>query len=57
MPVWAAGQTGRFPGPDTVEVWTPGDLVQRIEREQLIWEPPGATGPFVLTMQELFKPL
>jgi Uma2 family endonuclease len=43
--------------PDTrsVEVWTPADTFPRMEREQLVWHPAGASAPFVLPLDELFS--
>ncbi len=40
-----------------VEVWTPGDTFPRFEREQLVWQPAGATEPFTYALTELFAPV
>lgn len=40
-----------------VEVWTPPAQFPQIERERLIWHPPGAAQRFLLELQELFQPL
>lgn len=40
-----------------VEVWTPPAEFPQIEHERLIWHPAGATQPFVLELEELFRPL
>jgi len=39
----------------SVEVWTPADTFPRMEREQLVWHPAGASAPFVLPLDELFS--
>jgi Uma2 family endonuclease len=39
-----------------VEVWTPADLFPRIERDRLTWQPEGVAEPFVLSIEELFRP-
>jgi Uma2 family endonuclease len=38
-----------------VEVWTPGDVFPRIERDRLVWQPEGANASFTLPLQELFR--
>lgn len=40
-----------------VEVWAPGLDFPRIEREQLVWQPVGATEPFTYALAELFAPV
>jgi Uma2 family endonuclease len=40
-----------------VEVWTPGAAFPAFERERLVWHPEGATTPFTLGLDELFRPL
>jgi Uma2 family endonuclease len=40
-----------------VEVWTPSDDFPTIQRERLVWHPPGAREPFTLSLEELFRPL
>jgi Uma2 family endonuclease len=39
------------------EVWTPEDHFPRVERTRLQWAPDGAAAPFVLDLEELFRPL
>ena len=41
----------------TVEIWTPSDEFPVVERELLLWHPPGAGLPFALSLEELFRPL
>lgn len=40
-----------------VEVWTPGAPFPQVEAEQLLWHAPGASAPFTLALQELFRPI
>ncbi len=40
-----------------VEVWTPADDFQAIERERLVWRPAVVAEPFTLSLAELFRPL
>jgi Uma2 family endonuclease len=40
-----------------VEVWTPADDFPAIERDRLIWQAPGASTPFELSLSNLFRPL
>lgn len=40
-----------------VEVWTPDAGAPRVELEQLVWHPEGATAAFELALQDLFRPL
>jgi Uma2 family endonuclease len=40
-----------------VEVWTPSDDFPRIQRQRLVWNPSGAREPFILSLEELFRPL
>lgn len=40
-----------------VEVWTPHAEFPAIERERLVWHPPGAGTPFMLELPELFRPI
>ncbi|HEX5386186.1 MAG TPA: Uma2 family endonuclease [Gemmatimonadales bacterium] len=40
-----------------VEVWTPADSFPTFERERLVWQPPGADRPLLLSLAELFQPL
>ena len=40
-----------------VEVWTPADDFPAVERERLVWHPPGGAEPFVLSLAELFRPV
>lgn len=48
-----------FVDPDDrqVEAWSPGDTFPVFERERLIWHPAGAARPFVLPLEELFRPI
>ncbi len=41
----------------SVEVWTPEDSFPVLERERLVWQPPGARVSFSLSLEELFRPL
>jgi len=41
----------------SVEIWTPADDFPVLERERLVWHPPGAGGPFTLTLDQLFRSL
>jgi Uma2 family endonuclease len=41
----------------SVEIWTPADDFPAVERERLLWHPPGARDPFELSVEELFRPL
>jgi Uma2 family endonuclease len=41
----------------SVEIWTPSDEFPTIERERLLWHPPGAPEGFQLSLEELFRPL
>ena len=41
----------------TVEVWTSGAEEARVERDVLAWHPTGASEPFLLPLEELFRPL
>lgn len=40
-----------------VETWSPADTFPQVERERLIWHPAGAAHPFVLSLEELFRPI
>ena len=40
-----------------VEVWAPDDTTPSFERERLLWHPAGATRPFELDLQTLFRPI
>jgi Uma2 family endonuclease len=40
-----------------VEIWTPADDFPAIERQRLLWQPPGASEPFELELEALFEPL
>jgi Uma2 family endonuclease len=40
-----------------VEVWTPGDAFPRIERDRLSWHPLGAGAPWLLSVEDLFRPI
>ncbi len=39
------------------EVWTQVDLFPRTENECLVWRPNGATEPFEMPLEELFRPI
>lgn len=41
----------------SVEIWTPTDDFPVVERERLMWHAPGAGEPFVLGLEELFRPI
>ncbi|MGH7627730.1 MAG: Uma2 family endonuclease, partial [Gemmatimonadaceae bacterium] len=41
----------------SVEEWTPGAAVPRIERHELIWHPAGAVSPCTILLAGLFRPL
>lgn len=40
-----------------VEIWTPADAFPAFKRERLSWHPAGAARPFVIELQDLFRPL
>jgi Uma2 family endonuclease len=40
-----------------VEVWTPEDDFPAVERKQLSWQPAGASRPFALNLEDLFRPI
>jgi Uma2 family endonuclease len=40
-----------------VEVWTPEDVAPPLERESLAWQPAGASRPFELKLETLFRPI
>ena len=41
----------------SAEVWTQVDLFPRAERDVLVWRPNGASEPFELALEELFRPI
>ena len=41
----------------SAEIWTRVDLFPRAERECLVWRPNGASEPFELLLEELFRPI
>lgn len=41
----------------SVEVWTDDAVFPRVERELLAWHPAGASAPFTLSLEELFRPI
>ena len=41
----------------SAEAWTPADRFPRVERQELVWAPAGATAPFVMRLDELFRPI
>ena len=49
---WVADADARI-----VEVWTPSDDFPAVERETLRWHPAGASAPFTVSLDELFRPL
>jgi Uma2 family endonuclease len=40
-----------------IEVWTPDMDLPIVERERVTWRPAGAGHPFVLDLQDLFRPI
>lgn len=40
-----------------VEVWTPESRFPTVERDRIVWQPEGASGEFVLRIDDLFKPI
>jgi Uma2 family endonuclease len=40
-----------------VELWTPEAEFPTVERERLIWHPTGAGRPFILELNDLFRPI
>jgi Uma2 family endonuclease len=40
-----------------VEVWTPDAESPIIERDRLSWHPAGASRPFSLALEDLFRPI
>ncbi|HEY6059293.1 MAG TPA: Uma2 family endonuclease [Gemmatimonadales bacterium] len=40
-----------------VEIWTPDLRFPILERERLVWHPPGATAPYTLDLPDLFRPV
>jgi Uma2 family endonuclease len=45
------------PDERSVEVWSPAATLPTTEYEHLVWYPAGATRPFVLALEELFRPI
>lgn len=45
------------PEDGTVEVWTPGSTLPRVERDRVTWKPAGAPEPFAVALAELFQPI
>jgi Uma2 family endonuclease len=41
----------------TVEVWTPEVDFPAVERERLSWRPSSTAEPFILSLEELFRPV
>lgn len=39
-----------------VEIWTPEASLPAIERERLVWQPPGAAEPLVIPLEEILPP-
>jgi Uma2 family endonuclease len=40
-----------------VEIWTPSADFPTLERDRLVWQPPGVPEPFMLSVEELFRKL
>ncbi len=40
-----------------VECWTPDAITPTTERERLTWHPSGASTPYVIDLEQLFRPL
>jgi Uma2 family endonuclease len=47
---WAVDPDARV-----IDVWTPTALIPEVVNERLVWEPTGASTPFILTAAELFR--
>ena len=45
------------PDQRSVEIWTPDARFPTIERNQVVWQPAGASDGFTLELSELFRPL
>lgn len=45
------------PADRAIEVWTPPSTLPAVERERLVWSPPGSDTPFTLDLDELFRPI
>lgn len=45
------------PDDRAIEVWTPDARLPTMERERVAWWPVDAATPFVLTLEELFRPI
>lgn len=45
------------PDARTIEVWTPDSLAPAVQREQVVWTPPGGAAPLVVPLAKLFRPL
>ena len=41
----------------SVEVWTPEDEFPRVEQRRVEWRVPGGEEPFVVELEDLFRPL
>jgi Uma2 family endonuclease len=39
------------------EIWTPADSFPVFEEERLRWQPEGASEPFAMTLEDLFRPV
>jgi Uma2 family endonuclease len=44
-------------GDRNVEVWSPDAVFPRVETEQLVWHPAGATQPLTIPLADLFRPI
>lgn len=49
---WVADTDGAF-----AEVWRPDSVQPEFVRDRLVWQPAGAAEPFVLELEELFRPI
>ena len=43
------------PRQHVVEVWTPGDALPAVQREVVVWSPPGARAPLRVSLVDLFR--
>lgn len=41
----------------SAELWTRVDLFPRAEKDVLVWTPDGATEPFEMPLEDLFRPI
>ncbi|HUK22835.1 MAG TPA: Uma2 family endonuclease [Gemmatimonadales bacterium] len=45
------------PNQQVVEVWTPDAQFPTVEREAVYWQPSGAPEPFLIRLEDLFRPI